>query len=85
MDDERVYLWSKCRPRKGAWIEILAIQSAVATAVGRPRKGAWIEIRSFPGTAPWGTCRPRKGAWIEIIEGTMVLHKVESPPQGGVD
>ncbi|WP_218125747.1 hypothetical protein, partial [Acidaminococcus fermentans] len=32
-----------CRPRKGAWIEILSDQHPLLQ-LRRPRKGAWIEI-----------------------------------------
>ena len=34
------------RSRKGAWIEMQAVQSNSSPTIGRSRKGAWIEIHS---------------------------------------
>ena len=50
-----------CRSRKGAWIEMSALQANVARENGRSRKGAWIEInlhrdyRNTPVSLPQGS------------------------------
>ena len=55
-----------CRPRKGAWIEILRKLFTKISQESRPRKGAWIEIICVAEITESGSRRPRKGAWIEI-------------------
>ena len=54
------------RSRKGAWIEIVAVDKSKVGFCGRSRKGAWIEITTPQGNLAAYGRRSRKGAWIEI-------------------
>ena len=58
--------FDNCRPRKGAWIEIVATVYFKSAMPGRPRKGAWIEIQINLSKEGVQIGRPRKGAWIEM-------------------
>ena len=55
------------RPRKGAWIEILAAYRASRPGCCRPRKGAWIEISApLSSTAP-GKVAPARGRGLKLM------------------
>ena len=66
-------------PARGAWIEILKIDTALNAPWSPPARGAWIEMStiyaSFIGIL---LSLPARGAWIEIMMEGYSIYRMLS-------
>ncbi len=73
-------------PPRGAWIEILTVNSVLPFFLSHPPRGAWIEIAGGDCQALLPASHPPRGAWIEMDLTVTIRYNPEvAPPTGCVD